>query len=909
MILPENQQVTEAILYEPALPLEFLAAACAGIALLLALLFWFERRNASRPWLLPALLVFRVLAIAGVGLALANPTAVRSARQISRKHTAIYLDTSASMQLRDPASGSGNAARWRQALGEGLAVSSTLDDALPLLGAARANLSKAAIAIEARETRKLLGSADAAARAALGKIGKLRDLPGTGARLDPLQAQLEAEVLQPLERLRQIADPASEARESFRAGLTALATRITPLREQLRSIAEGLGAPPGSTSTAAGPQRIEVARRWLAQSEDAWLRALVEQTALTRAQFAHATSPLEGAWDTVQTADSSDAAASTDLQATLNELARQAADNRLDLAMIVTDGAHNAAGQPPVIPEPLARIPLLVVPIGDYDPHRDVRLRSVDGPKSVLVGDRLTVQARVSATLCEGETTAIELLNGQQVLDTRELRFEGRRADRLVDLHWRPGLPETRELTVRVRPLAKETSFTNNERTLRVSVVDDDLNLLIVDSTPRWETRYLFNLFRRETQSKLTTLLFNPIHAYPGRELPPQPALPLSAEAWRQFKIVILGDLSPLQLTARHQALLKNYVENGGCLLVIAGSDSMPEAFAGTPLADMLPVQKEAFTVPREGFTVRFTAEGLASSVIEISGPAGGDNAALWSSIFNKVPIYDVSRWSKPKASARVLIEAAARGGTGIPGRVFFATHSYGKGNVTFLSSPSTYLLRWRSGDRYHYQFWGQLVRALAANEFGSGTPLIRLQTDKLTYRPDEPVRVQLRMQSPAGAPLKGITGQIAAYQQDKVAGRAVIQENAEVPGKYEASLHGLPPGVVQLVPEGDEIARLLSATAAAAPRMAISIDADAFSAEMLPLTEAPPFFRMVDNLPSAMVISPGAVPAALEYFQFAPTVTETTRRTPLWNQWSLLFTIIGCLTLEWAGRKLAGLI
>jgi hypothetical protein len=526
-----------------------------------------------------------------------------------------------------------------------------------------------------------------------------------------------------------------------------------------------------------------------------------------------------------------------------------------------------------------------------------------------FIATLITVSARIAASLCEGESTVVELLNGDQVLDSQELKFDQSRVDKFVELHWKPGTPQTRELTVRVRPLAREASLGNNERTLKVSVVEDHFEVLVADASPRWETRYLFSLFRRETQSKVTTLLFNPVHAYPGGTPPPQPALPFGIDAWQQFQLVILGDLSPRQMTAEHQEVIKSYVENGGRLIVIAGSESMPNAFAKGPIADLLPVEKQDFAAPAAGFTVRLTPEGLVSNVLKISDTGSEHDSALWESIYNELPIYDVSAWSKPKPSARVLIEAVPRGEPKGTGRVYLATHSFGKGSVTYLSSPSSYSLRWKSGDRYHYRFWGQLVRALVAQEFGAGSTLLRMVTDQSLYQPDTPVRVKLRMHAANGAPLKNMDGEVVARQLDQVVARSAIRPVPDVAGEYEATFEQLPGGVIKLVPEGDRIAELIRSTGTALPQAIVTIERGATGAEMLPQTQPPPFFAMIDSIPAAMVISPAAVPTVLSHFDLAPTVTESTLRRPLWNEWWLLDLIVGCLVLEWIGRKIAGLI
>jgi hypothetical protein len=902
-----DAQITDTVVFESALPIWLLTIVCGVVLVLLAVLFWRERRSATRPVFVPVLFALRVLAVAGVWLALANPTAVRKTRRTVPKHSAVFVDTSASMNIQDAPTGRGNSARWSRVVNDA-SMSRPLDEAVALLGSARTNLSLAASGVNAGEISAMLSKAATACRNARKFVEVSRQFSGVNARLDAVLAQFDGDVLAPMERLQKVAAPSEESRESVRAPMLALARKLGEVRGRIRAIADELPDGDAPSSQSAETSRIAFARRWLENSEQTWLGTLGERTTLDRNQFAQSPAPMEGSWNAVQAADPNESTASTDLQAVLNELGRRASDGRLDFAVLATDGVHNT-GETLSIPESLAATPLLVVPFGDYEARRDINLLGADAPKSVLARDQLTVSTRVAASLCDGESTVIELLDGERVLDSQQLRFDGPRVERFIELHWLPGTPQTRELTVRVRPVAREASLGNNERTVKVSVVEDHFEILVADASPRWETRYLFSLFRRETQSKVTTLLFNPVHAYPGGIPPPQPALPFSIDAWQQFQIVILGDLNPAQLSPEHQKLIKRYVETGGRLILIAGSESMPDAFADGPMADLLPVEKQAFKTPANGFTVRLTPEGLVSNVLRISGAGSENDGGLWESIYNALPIYDVSAWSKPKPSARVLIEAVPRGETRASGRVFLATHSYGQGSVTYLSSPSSYSLRWRAGDRYHYRFWGQLVRALVAQEFGSGTGLLRLTADQSLYRPGTPVRVKLRAQSAKGAPLKGIEGQIVARQMDKIIGRSEIHANPEVAGEYETTFEGLPSGVIKLEPEGESIANLVRSTGAQMPYTIVSIEPGAATSEMSLQNEPPPFFAMIENAPAAMVLAPAALPTVLAHFNLAPTVTESTLRRPLWNEWWLLDLIVGCLALEWIGRKIAGLI
>ena len=55
-------------------------------------------------------------------------------------------------------------------------------------------------------------------------------------------------------------------------------------------------------------------------------------------------------------------------------------------------------------------------------------------------------------------------------------------------------------------------------------------------------------------------------------------------------------------------------------------------------------------------------------------------------------------------------------------------------------------------------------------------------------------------------------------------------------------------------------------------------------------------------------MIPPTALREAVELTDLSPTISATTTRVPLWDRWLFLWIIVGCLTIEWATRKLTGL-
>ena len=56
------------------------------------------------------------------------------------------------------------------------------------------------------------------------------------------------------------------------------------------------------------------------------------------------------------------------------------------------------------------------------------------------------------------------------------------------------------------------------------------------------------------------------------------------------------------------------------------------------------------------------------------------------------------------------------------------------------------------------------------------------------------------------------------------------------------------------------------------------------------------------------MIVPPNGLEAALGRPNLEPETSETVSKKALWNRWDLFFLFLGCLSLEWAGRKYWGL-
>src|SRR5207247_5057560 len=62
-----------------------------------------------------------------------------------------------------------------------------------------------------------------------------------------------------------------------------------------------------------------------------------------------------------------------------------------------------------------------------------------------------------------------------------------------------------------------------------------------------------------------------------------------------QYNVIILGDVASSYLGKEHMEWIKEFVQNRGGLIVIAGRQHMPSTYAGTPLAEVLPAEFEVW--------------------------------------------------------------------------------------------------------------------------------------------------------------------------------------------------------------------------------------------------------------------------------------------------------------------------
>ena len=617
----------------------------------------------------------------------------------------------------------------------------------------------------------------------------------------------------------------------------------------------------------------------------------------------------------------------TNLSAALVPLQRPKDASPITAAFLFTDAAHNDSGlveneqgefsttdivKPPTeVAAALQRTPIYVVPIGNPNRLRDVNLVGVDAPTVAMRNDDIVVEAHLEAYQCEGDRCTVKLLDGAEVVDFREVSFDSDFASRTIRFQRRVSEIGPASLSVVVDGVDGEMTDANNLRKIEINVTRNQIKVLLADEMPRWEFRYLAQLFRRDPKVQCDEMLFRPRMIATG-ERESSRIFPTTADEWDLYDVVILGDLSPDRLPVASQEALDEYLtRRGGTLVLIAGSRAMPEAYQDAPLSKLLPVTKtdERPNAP-DGFAFQATRAGRSHVALMI-GETQAATQTAWDFVNRFSPLHQVSPWRRPKASAKNLIAVVPRSVTREEESEltdsFLSWQPIGRGRVVYLSGPDTYRLRFLRGDRYHYRFWGQLLRWAIASDMLSGSKLVQLRTEKTEFPSGQDIDIEVRLAHDDGSPVTDADDVMLKVTSGENEERISIQPEEDIPGLYRGRVINPRAGVYAVQPVGGYVDSLPSSESVKGFDISFTVQAE-LPRELSDTRCDRALATQIAELTGGQVLPPSAVAEVLALTDLSPVVTESVQPIPLWSQWKYLWLVFGCLQTEWIVRKWRGL-
>ncbi|MDE0317961.1 MAG: hypothetical protein OXM61_24030 [Candidatus Poribacteria bacterium] len=590
----------------------------------------------------------------------------------------------------------------------------------------------------------------------------------------------------------------------------------------------------------------------------------------------------------------------TDINAGLSHIL----DNHSNLrgVVLLSDGDWNIGDSPVKAATRfhMQGVPVFTVGVGSEVPLPDIELVSMDAPTYGVTKKQIRIPFVVRNTLGQDRDVNLTLSVNDEPTVNKIITVPAM-GQAQENMAWTP--QETGEFTLnlRIAPDMQELIPENNELSAPISIRQERLEILVIESYPRWEYRYLRNALERDAGVNVTCLLFHPKLPKVGGGRSYIKHFP-DARELSKFDVVFLGDvgISPEQLTAEQARNLRQLVSaQAAGIVFIPGRIGAQDSLTAGPLADLYPVILDPATPNGVGSSVQsyfaLTEPGQRSLLTRL-GDTDLDNSEVWRTLPGFFWYAGIRR---AKAGTEIL--AVHDQAATVSGRVpLIVTKTYGTGKVLFMGTDSAW--RWRHGveDKYHYRFWSQVARWMAYRRQMAQGEAIRL-----FYSPDRPhvddvLTLNANVMDNVGGPLDRGTVTVQAIAPSGKTETIRLQ-----PGIEDAL--GLFVGT--FVPKESGNYRLVATSSETGASVQTDLSVQGLNREQQGRLARFDVLEEIAKITNGKLVPIAEVGTLLDHLAALPEPEPIVKRTRIWSHplWGGL--IILLLGLFWVARKMAGTI
>ena len=606
--------------------------------------------------------------------------------------------------------------------------------------------------------------------------------------------------------------------------------------------------------------------------------------------------------------------------ATAIEQARQELDGvPLSGLVVLSDGADNS--RTPIGDELLSlrakSVPIFAVGLGAERFDKDIEIRRVEASHSVLKGGTLVADLMIRQRGFGGRKVPLVVEDAGRIVsrDSIELPADGDVAPVRVNVVASDAGP--RLLTFRVPVQPDEQVSQNNEQQALVDVRDGREKVLYVEGQPRSEMGYIRRAVAADSNIQLVALQrtadnkFLRLNVDSATEL--LSGFPKSRAELFQYRAIILGSIEASFFTHDQLAMLADFASvRGGGLLFLGGRRSFAEGgYAGTPLADVMPVVVRGDAVPDSmtffaDLKVALTPSGENHAVAQVAATPAS-SMQRWKSLPSITSVNHI-REVKPGAVTLIAGSVPSDGRAGEPGtslrsyqQPVLVYQRYGRGlSIAFPVQDSW---QWQMDpstpvdDQTFSRFWRQMLRWLTSDV--PSRVVVSLPSDQVN--PKNPVAMRTSVADSLFLP-RNDAKVVAHITSDSGVSRDLPFDWAiDRDGEYRATFTPDQPGTYTI----NVTAKLPSGAVASDTsyvRVA-DLNTEYFDAEM----RAPLLQRIADET-GGRFYTPKTASTLPEDVAMSKHGVTVVNQMDLWDMPAIFLLLVALVTAEWTYRKARGL-
>ncbi|HET9262404.1 MAG TPA: glutamine amidotransferase [Vicinamibacterales bacterium] len=601
------------------------------------------------------------------------------------------------------------------------------------------------------------------------------------------------------------------------------------------------------------------------------------------------------------------AGAQTKLGTALDGARQELAGLPLAGLVVVSDGADTTDVEltDALLAMKASSIPVFTVGVGQETLTRDIQIDRVSTPRTALKGTSLMIDVVVTQTGYAGESVMLDVEDDGRIVGSQDVKLPIDGEPAAVRVRFTASDAGARLFKFRIAPREGELVTQNNQREALIDVRDSTERILYFEGELRPEMKFLRRAVDEDSNLKVVALQRTADNKYYRLGVEGEDELiagfPKTREELFAYRGLILGSIEAGAFTGDQLRMIGEFVERrGGGLLMLGGERSFAEGgYAGTPVADALPIALERLAKAPESFPiarlrVRPTRAGEGHALAQI---AATEAASLqrWSDLPALISVNPV-RTLKPGAT--VLLNGTDEGRRTQP---VLAYQRYGRGKAIAFAVKDSWLWQMHHTmaleDMTHENFWRQLLRWLVDGvpgaveahttaervEAGETVTILADVVDK-TYVELNDAKVTATVQTPSGQTLE-------------VPMQWTGERNGQYRGTYAAFEQGLYTASVEA---GREDGRIGDGTVnmRAAPG-----DAEYFD----PTMHAARLRRIADET-GGRFYTAETVTGLPEDLKYTGRGVTTVEERDLWDMPIMLLALVGLMSGEWAYRRRVGM-
>ena len=640
--------------------------------------------------------------------------------------------------------------------------------------------------------------------------------------------------------------------------------------------------------------RADRVRQTFGNPDSAVMKALSEKFLVRTFRFSSSTARVSAP------ADLTFGGTQTRLASAIESARQELAGLPVSGLVLVSDGADttDATVADALLASKAEALPVFTVGVGQESLSHDIQVGRVQTPRTALKGTSLLVDAVLTQTGFAGQTVTLDVEDAGRIVGSQPVRLPADGDPVAVRVRFTATEAGPRVFRLKVAPQAGEVVTQNNQRDVQIDIRDRKERILYYEGEPRFEMKFARQAIKEDQNLQLVTLQRTAENKHlrldidaAGVEL--AAGFPKTREELFAYRGLVLGSVEASAFNADQLRMIAEFVDvRGGGLLLLGGGRAFAEGgYAGTPLAEVMPVILGATGGAFSHVKVHPTRAGQAHAVTQL-GETEQASAERWKTLPALSTVNTIDTL-KPGATALLSGTDDRR-----RERIVLAYERYGRGKSVAFPVQDSWMWQMhatiRTEDQTHENFWRQLLRWLV-----DGVP-DTVETRSLTDRvePGQPVALTADVVDPRFVELNDASVVARVMSPSGKTTTVPMQWTGERNGQYRASFPTHEAGWYQSRVEATRDGK--SVGSAVANVRAVPDDAEYFDATM-----HAPLLQRIANDTGGRFYTPDAMSSLADDLKYSGRGVTSVEERELWHMPILLMALVTILCAEWGLRRL----